>query len=150
VNDIDAAPIGLPSRNPGAKVFIGVGDAPVVLFLEFVLEGIGSGITSLPESFNELVAFFVVGELLEGGTLFGSNDVGDVLIQPSSVDAEVVDDVQATLLLLLAWKRTLRGSACVGCPGVAVGVSEVGFDCALPTGGSAAIRKMTKKVDDRQ
>ena len=36
-HDVDAAAVGLPARNAGGEMLVGVGDAPVVLFLEFVL-----------------------------------------------------------------------------------------------------------------
>jgi len=58
--DVDAATIGLPSRDTGSEVLVGVGDALVVLFLIFVLFGIGSGVAALPERLNEVVALFVV------------------------------------------------------------------------------------------
>src|SRR3954463_8340265 len=84
-HDVDTAAIGLPSRYSGGKVLVGVGDALVVLFFVFVLFGVGRGIATLPECFNEVVAFLIVGELLEGGTLFVSDDVGHVFVEPLAI-----------------------------------------------------------------
>src|SRR5215471_10446167 len=81
-DDIDAAAIGSPAGDACCVMLIGIGDALVVLFLKFVLFGVGRGIAALPESFNEVIALFVVRELLEGGTLFIGDDVGDVLVKP--------------------------------------------------------------------
>jgi hypothetical protein len=36
------AAVGLPTRDTGGEVLVGVRDAPVVLFLELVLFGVGS------------------------------------------------------------------------------------------------------------
>src|SRR5246127_3275347 len=81
-NDVDAAAVRLPAWDTGGEVLVGVSDALVVLFLIFVLFGVGRRIAALPEGFDEVVALFVVGELLEGGALFVGDDVGDVLVEP--------------------------------------------------------------------
>ena len=40
VGNVDAAAVGLPAGDTGSEVLVGVGDAAVVLFLEFVLDGV--------------------------------------------------------------------------------------------------------------
>ncbi len=80
--DVHASAIGFPARNACREMLVGVGNALVVLFLIFVLFGVGSGIAALPEGFDEIVAFFVVGELLESGALFVGDDPDYVLFQP--------------------------------------------------------------------
>jgi hypothetical protein len=64
-------------------MLVGVGDAPVVLFLELVLDGIRRGIAAQPELLDELLALFVGLQALESGALLVGDDVGDVLVQPS-------------------------------------------------------------------
>jgi hypothetical protein len=91
-------------------MLVGVGNALVVLFFEFVLFGIGRGIAALPEGFNEVVALFVVGELLEGGPLFVCDDVGDVFVEPLLVGlAQFLLEGAGILLALLLVGRPLEG-----------------------------------------
>ena len=59
VRDVDAAAIGLPAGDAGSVMLVGVSDAAVVLFLELVLYGVGSGIAAQPELLDELLALFV-------------------------------------------------------------------------------------------
>lgn len=66
VGDVDVSAVGAPSGLTGGEVLIGVGDAGVVLFAELVVGGVGVGVAAEPELFDELVALFVVAELLEG------------------------------------------------------------------------------------
>ncbi len=101
VHDVDAAAIGLPAGHAGGEMLVGVGDALVVLFLIFVLFGVGGGIAALPEGFNEVVALFVVRELLEGGALFVGDDVDDVLVEPLLVDLAHFRLERALILLAL-------------------------------------------------
>ena len=63
-------------------MLVGVRDAAVVLFLVFVLDGVGRGIAAQPELFDELLALLVGVQLLEGFALFIGDDVGDVFVQP--------------------------------------------------------------------
>src|SRR4051812_43390670 len=84
-DDVDTAAVGLPSRDASGEVLVGIGDALVVLFFVFVLFGVRRGIAALPEGFNEVIALLVIRELLEGGALFVSDDVGDVFVQPLSI-----------------------------------------------------------------
>ena len=86
-HDVDAAAIGPPARHAGGEMLVGVGDAAVVFFLVFVLRRVGRGIAAQPELLDELVALFVVGELLKGRHFFRSDDVSDVLVQPLLVGA---------------------------------------------------------------
>ena len=69
-HDIDASAIGPPARLAGGKMLVGIGDAAVMFFLVLVLFGVGSGVATQPELLDELVALFVVRELLEGRQLF--------------------------------------------------------------------------------
>ncbi len=85
-------------------MLVGVGDALVVLFLIFVLFGVRSGVAALPEGFDEVVALFVVRELLEGGALFVGDDVDDVFVQPLLVGLAdfLLEGALVLLALLLA------------------------------------------------
>src|ERR1035441_7708820 len=40
VGDVNAPAIRLPARDAGSEILVGVGDAPVVLFIQFVLHEI--------------------------------------------------------------------------------------------------------------
>src|SRR5262249_3756344 len=86
IHDVHASTIGLPPRNAGCEVLIRVSDSPVVLFLVLVFRGVGGGIATEPELFDELVFFLVVGELLEGRSFFVGDDPADVLIHPLVID----------------------------------------------------------------
>ena len=82
VHDVHAPAIGLPAHLARGETLIGVGDAPVVLVPELVDHGVRIGIPSQPELLDELVALLVVGQTVEGVSLIGSNNVGDVLLEP--------------------------------------------------------------------
>jgi hypothetical protein len=77
--DIDAAAVGLPSRDTGSVMLVGVGNTLVILLAILVFVGIRVGIAAAPESFDKLLALFISAELLEGFLLFVGNNVGDVL-----------------------------------------------------------------------
>jgi len=47
VDDVHAAAIGLPAGDASREMFVGVGDAAVVLFLEFVFDGVRRGIEAV-------------------------------------------------------------------------------------------------------
>ena len=81
-HDVHPAAVGLPTRDAGRVVLVGICDTPVVLFFKLVLFGVRRGIAALPESFNELVALFVVRELHEGGFFFVGDNPAHVLVQP--------------------------------------------------------------------
>ena len=81
-HDVNPAAIRSPPGNARGEPLIGVGDAAVVLFLEFVFDGVRGGIAPLPECLDELLALFVGLQLQERRALFVGNDVGDFLFQP--------------------------------------------------------------------
>ena len=82
VKDVNAAAVRLPTRNTRREALIGVRDTGVMLFFEFVLDGVGTGVAAEPELFDELLALFVGLERLIGGTLFVRNNVGYIFIKP--------------------------------------------------------------------
>ncbi len=53
-----------------------------MLFLEFVLFGVGSGVAAQPELLDEVLPLFVGVQLLEGLAFLVGDDIGDVFIQP--------------------------------------------------------------------
>ena len=85
VKDVNAAAVRLPTRNTRREALIGVRDTGVMLFFEFVLDSIGSGVAAEPELFDELLALFVGTQTLPCGALFIRNDVSDVLVQPLAI-----------------------------------------------------------------
>ena len=90
-------------------MLVGVCDAPVVLFLEFVLHRVRRGIAALPEGLDEIVALFVVGELPEGGALFVGDNPAHVFVQPLFVGlAYFLLESLLVLFLLLFADRTLK------------------------------------------
>ena len=109
IHDVHAAAIGLPAGDAGSEMLVGVGDALVVLFFVFVLFSVGRGITTLPESFDEIVALFVVRELLEGGTFLVADNPDYVLIEPLFVGAlDFLGVVLHLLLFLLGVDGTMK------------------------------------------
>ena len=82
VYNIDAAAIGLPSRDTRREMLVGVGDAAVMLFLEFVFFGVRSGIAAQPELLDELLALLVGAQRFERLRSSSRDDVDHVLIQP--------------------------------------------------------------------
>src|SRR5438552_11189516 len=87
INDVDSTAISPPTLNAGRKMLVGIGDAPVVFVLKFVVLAIRIRVAPLPEGFNELVAFFVIRELGEGLALVISNDPAHIFVQPLLVFA---------------------------------------------------------------
>src|SRR5208283_1184083 len=81
-HDVNPAAVGLPPRDAGGEVLVGISDAPVVLFFKLVLVGVGRGIAALPEGLDELVALLVVRKLHEGGSFFVRDNPAYVLVQP--------------------------------------------------------------------
>jgi len=109
-DDVDMAAIGLPSRDTGGEVFVGVGDAAVVLFLKFVDGGVGIGIVVLPEDFNELFAFFVGAEAFESSNFVGREKVFPVFFQElTKVEAEFVFGFLDLFFVRFFGLRFLRG-----------------------------------------
>jgi hypothetical protein len=108
-HDVHVAAVALPAGDAGREVLVGIGDTPIVLFLVFVLFGVGCGIATLPEGLNELVALFIVGELHEGGSFFVGDDPAHVLIQPLPVRLAQLDLERLGVLLSLRFRnRTLE------------------------------------------
>src|SRR5207248_1234781 len=99
IGDVDTAAVRLPARNARCKGLIGVRDAPVVLFLEFVFHRVRRGVAAQPELLDELLAFLVRLQALEGGALFVADDVRYVFVQPFAVRRF---ELLAQLLLLAA------------------------------------------------
>ncbi len=62
-------------------MFVGVGDALVKLFLEFVLFSVGIGVAAAPNLLDELFSLVVCFEFLPGVAFGLSEDRIDVLIQ---------------------------------------------------------------------
>ena len=83
-DDVDAAPVRLPSRarRVPAKVAVGVVDAAVVLGLEFVFRGPGGRVALFPEGLDEEVALPVGLELEEDLAFYGRDDVADLFLEP--------------------------------------------------------------------
>ena len=110
-------------------MLVGIRDAAVVLFFIFVLGCIRAGIAAEPELFYELVALFVVGELLEGGSLFVGDDPANILIHPLGVDFQLVFEGLLPLFLFLLGKLaisrivilTLCALIFLGLSGIALG-----------------------------
>src|SRR6476469_4876342 len=109
-HDVDAAAVGLPPRDAGGEMLVGVGNALVMFFLEFVLFGVRRGIAALPKRFNKVVALFVVGQLLESRSLFIGNDVRDVFVEPFLVRlAQFLLEGAGILLSRLLIRGALQG-----------------------------------------
>src|ERR1035438_7893927 len=85
VRDVDAAAIGLPAWDVRRKMLVRVCDAAVVLLLELVLGGAGSGIAPLPKLFDEVLALLVRLEPLECRPFLIGDDVDDILGKPLSI-----------------------------------------------------------------
>src|SRR3954454_18096499 len=83
--DVHAAAIGLPARDTRGEVLVRISDTAVVLFLVLVLYGVRRTITAEPKLFDELIAFFIVGEREECLAFLVRNDVGHVLVEPGFV-----------------------------------------------------------------
>src|SRR5262249_7759218 len=83
--NIDAPAVCLPSRNARGEIFVGVRDAPVVLFLEFVFDRVRGRVAAKPEVLDELLPLFVGLKALERGALFIGDDVRDVFVEPLAI-----------------------------------------------------------------
>jgi hypothetical protein len=90
-------------------VIVGVGDTALEVAFELVFRGVRRGITALPESFDELVALFVVGEQLESLLLFVGDDPAHIFVKPLFVGLAQLDLQRlGVLLFLLIGERTLE------------------------------------------
>src|ERR1700680_3569269 len=137
-DDVHASAIGFPPRDACREVLVGVGDSLVVLFLIFVLFGVGRGIAALPEGLDKVVAFLVVRELPESCAFLVGDDPDYVLVQPFLVGlAQFLFEGTLVLLLLLLGVRTreriygigrglrLRGFSLRGGSGVGLLISRL-------------------------
>jgi hypothetical protein len=64
-DNVDVAAVGFAPRNAGGKVFVGVGEAAVVLFLEWINGRLRIVIAIAPENFLKLIAFLFSAKLQE-------------------------------------------------------------------------------------
>src|SRR5579862_3516378 len=109
IHYVHSAAIGFPAGDAGGEVLVGIGHTAIMLFFEFVLDRIRSGIAALPEGFDELVALFVVRKQLESFLLFVSDDPAHVLVKPLLVSlAHFLLEGFCVLLFLLFGERTLE------------------------------------------
>ena len=100
-DDVNVAAISFPTGDAGGEVFVGVDDAAVVFFLEFVDGGVGIGIVVLPENFNELFALFICAEAFESGNFARGEEIFPIFFQElAEVEAEFVLGLFLLLLLL--------------------------------------------------
>jgi hypothetical protein len=72
---------------------VGVGNAPIVFFLELVRRT-WSRIPARPELLDELIAFVIRGQAQESSPLALGNNVGKVLIQPLIVRMRTVREIR--------------------------------------------------------
>jgi len=59
------AAVGLPAGLPRRKVFVGVGNAAIMLFAEFVVRRVRIGVAPQPELLDKGVALFIVRQVLD-------------------------------------------------------------------------------------
>lgn len=105
-DDIDAATVGFPARNAGSEVFVGVGQAAIVLFSEGVGGRFRVGIAVVPENFDELLALLVRGKFAKGAAFLLGDDVGDLILDPVFVRiTEFFGESLLTLLEFLGGQR---------------------------------------------
>src|SRR6267143_3015550 len=115
--DVDATTIGFPARNAGRVMFVGIGDALVVLLAIFVFVRVRIGIAPAPEFFDEALALIVGFQFLESFPFFVSDYVGDVFVQPVFVSllklrlyiARLLGRVLTRVLLALLGQGRWRG-----------------------------------------
>jgi len=90
-------------------VLVGVGNPPVVFFLERIRLFIRIRVTPQPELLDKLFALFVRRELKKRFPLVGRNDVKDILTKPCLIClAKLGECLLGTLLLFLLGKLGLR------------------------------------------
>ena len=82
IHNVDSASVGFPARDSGSEMFVRVCHTPVVFFLEFVFDCVGSRVAALPEGFDELVALFVIRKQLEGFLFLVRDNPADVFVEP--------------------------------------------------------------------
>src|SRR5579871_3201855 len=85
-HDVDAAAVGFPAGHCCVcEMLVGICDAAVVLFHEFVSRRAGGGVAALPELLYELPPLLVSLQALEGCALLVGDDVGYILIHPFGI-----------------------------------------------------------------
>src|SRR5215831_15224872 len=107
--NVDVSAVCLPSWFAGRIVVIGVLDAPVMLFAELIVRGVGVGVPAEPELLNKSFALFVVAEALKGLAFLVRNNVGDVLIEPGFISAfQFLPELFLGLELCIVGARALQ------------------------------------------
>src|SRR5260370_16036403 len=90
-------------------MFIGIGQAQVVLILKLILGRIGRGIAAGPEVLDKMFALLLVGELPEGLFFFLADNVDNLALQPVFIGAaDLMLQGLGILLFLLLAERTLQ------------------------------------------
>src|SRR5258708_39291908 len=82
IHDVEAATIGLPTRNTSREMLVRVGEPPIMLFLEHVIRRTWSWIAAFPENFDEVVALLVGCKPRVLRAFFICNDPTHVFVQP--------------------------------------------------------------------
>ncbi len=109
-SNVDVPAIGLPSRLARRVMVVGILNAPVVLFAEFVVGGVGIGVAAQPELLDERLALLIVAQVLEGLPFFVGNDVGHILVEPGLVGAlQFLPDFLLRLEFFLVGALALQG-----------------------------------------
>src|SRR4051812_5354190 len=77
-----ATTVGFPARYARGVVLVRIGDALIILVAVLVFLGVGVRVASPPEIFDEVFAFLVGLQSVEGLFLFFRNDVGYIFVDP--------------------------------------------------------------------
>ena len=92
-------------------MLIGIGDAPVMFFLERILRRILIGIAPLPERLDVLFALFVGLQFQEEFALVVGNDVDHVLFEPLPVRrSQLFDELLVALVVLFLGSLLICGT----------------------------------------
>ena len=107
-DDINASAVGSPARDAGGVMLVGILNAAIVFFAEFVFLGVGSRVAAEPELLDELVTLLIGAEEFECLLFFRSDDVAHVLVEPGLVGfADFVLKAAEAFLALLGGKLLL-------------------------------------------
>src|SRR5690606_10132792 len=82
VNNVDAAPICHPSRQPAGEALVGIGDPPVVFVLKLIDRSSWIRVSSKPELLDKLLFLFRSRQVTKDSFLFVGNDVLHILAKP--------------------------------------------------------------------
>jgi hypothetical protein len=82
IGDVDAAAVCLPAGNSRSVALVGVGDTPVVLFFEFVLDRVRRGIAAEPELLDKLLPLVIGGETPPRLALLIRDNLRHILVDP--------------------------------------------------------------------